>query len=202
VTESAPPDLTVLATGDAETTVRLLERVRSGDSAALDILVARHLVPLRRWAAGRLPTWARDAADTQDLVQETLVRTLRKIEAFEPQHEGAFQAYLRQAVMNGIRDAIRRHGRRGAPEALDSQAEDDRPSPLEQALGRQQTERYERALARLCPGDREAIIGRLEMGYSYDELAAVLGKPSADAARKGAQRALLRLAMELKRDDA
>ena len=31
------------------------------------------------------------------------------------------------------------------------------------------------------------------MGYSYDELADALGKPSADAARKTAQRALVRL---------
>ena len=44
----------------------------------------------------------------------------------------------------------------------------------------------------------EAIIGRVEMEYSYAELAEVLGKPTADAARKAARRALLRLAEEMK----
>ena len=38
------------------------------------------------------------------------------------------------------------------------------------------------------------------MGYSYEELAEVLGKPTAEAARKAAQRALVRLAEEMKRD--
>jgi DNA-directed RNA polymerase specialized sigma24 family protein len=42
------------------------------------------------------------------------------------------------------------------------------------------------------------IIGRVEMEYSYAELADILGKPTADAARKAAQRALLRLAEEMK----
>ena len=46
--------------------------------------------------------------------------------------------------------------------------------------------------------DREAIIGRVELGLSYQELAEALGKPSAEAARKAAERALLRLAEEMK----
>jgi DNA-directed RNA polymerase specialized sigma24 family protein len=40
-------------------------------------------------------------------------------------------------------------------------------------------ERYERALQQLSEADREAIVGRLELGYSYEELAEALGKPSA-----------------------
>jgi len=60
-------------------------------------------------------------------------------------------------------------------------------------------EAYERALDRLKPEEREAIIGRVELGYSYEELAVTLDKPTADAARKTAQRALVRLAGEMKR---
>ena len=41
---------------------------------------------------------------------------------------------------------------------------------------------------------REAIIGRVEMGYSYEELAVVLDKPSSDAARMAVARAVRRLA--------
>ena len=43
------------------------------------------------------------------------------------------------------------------------------------------------------------LVGRLELGFDYDELAQMLGKPTAQAARKAAQRALLRLAAEMKR---
>ena len=185
--------------GGSETTFHLLERVRAGDQNALETLFARYLVPLRRWASGRLPRQVRDAADTQDLVQETLLQTFKRIEAFEPQREGALQAYLRQALMNRIRDELRRYRRRGAPEAIDSGVPDVGPSPLEHAIGSEATEEYERALGRLRPEEREAIIARVEMGCSYEDLAKALGKPTPDAARKAAQRALVRLALEMKR---
>jgi len=192
------PDATGLP-GGSDTTFQLLERVRAGDQGALEALFARYLVPLRRWASGRLPRQVRDAADTQDLVQETLLQTFKRIEAFEPQREGALQAYLRQALMNRIRDELRRYRRRGAPEAIDSGMPDVGPSPLEHAIGSETTEEYERALARLRPEEREAIIARVEMGCSYEDLALALGKPTPDAARKTAQRALVRLALEMKR---
>jgi RNA polymerase sigma-70 factor (ECF subfamily) len=185
--------------GGAHSTFRLLARVREGDAAALDALFARYLVPLRRWASGRLPRYARDAADTQDLVQETLLQTFKRIERFEPQREGALQAYLRQALLNRIRDELRRHRRRPAPEAIDTGIADTGASALEQAIGAEALERYEAALARLKPEEREAIIARVEMGCGYDEMAIALGKPTPDAARKAAQRALVRLAQEMKR---
>lgn len=185
-----------------DATILLLDRARAGDEEALEKLFAKYLKPLRRWASGRLPKWARDMADTQDLVQETLLQTFRKIDGFECRGEGALQAYLRQALMNRIRDELRRFDRRGAPSALDTQAPDAGPSPLEQAIGRQGAERYERALSRLRAEDREALVARLELGCSYDEMATALGKPSADAARKAAQRALVRLIAEMKRDES
>ena len=184
----------------ADATLLLLERARSGDDEALEKLFARYLKPLRRWASGRLPKWARDMTDTQDLVQETLLQVFRKIDGFECRGEGALQAYLRQALMNRIRNELRRFDRRGVHGELDSQAPDPEPSPLEQAIGRQGAERYERALSRLRDEDREALVARLELGCSYEEMAVALGKPSADAARKAAQRALVRLVAEMKRD--
>lgn len=181
-------------------TIQLLGRARAGDRAALDALFARYLIPLRRWARGRLPQYARGMADTQDLVQETLLQTFKNIEGFQATGEGALQAYLRQALMNRIRDELRRFDRRGAPGMLDSQSPDVSASPLEEAIGRQAAERYEQALARLRPEEREAIIARVELTMSYEEMAAALGKPSAEAARKAAQRALVRLASEMKHE--
>jgi RNA polymerase sigma factor (sigma-70 family) len=185
---------------ELESTFDLIDRVRQGDAQALDRLLAQHLQPLQRWASGRLPVWARDLADTDDLVQETLTRTLRKIGSFEPRHAGAFQAYLRQAVLNRIRDELRHKGRQPEKAEIED-LESEALSPFEQAVGREAVEDYERALARLRPEEREAIIARVEMGYTYEELAVALGKPTPDAARKTAQRALVRLAQEMKQRD-
>jgi RNA polymerase sigma factor (sigma-70 family) len=182
---------------DVESTFQLIERARAGDQDALERLFSRYLKPLQRWARGRLPRWARDLADTDDLVQDTLVQTFKKIDDFEPRHVGALQAYLRQAVLNRIRNELRRNGRQPHTTDLEGIDVDTAPSPLEQAIGREAVERYEGALQRLTAAEREAIIARVEMGYSYEELAEALGKPTPDAARKAARRALVRLAEEM-----
>jgi len=184
---------------DAESTFHLIQRFRGGDKQALELLFERHLPRLKRWARGRLPSWARDLADTQDLVQETLLQTFNRIDVFEPEREGALQAYLRQAVMNRIRDEIRRVGRRPVHGELEGTEIDQARSPLERAVGMQEIERYENALARLRPEERESIILRVELGYTYEELARLLGKPTSDAAHKATKRALLRLAEEMAR---
>jgi len=187
------------SSGDLESTFTLIDRARAGDSEALERLFARHRKPLQRWASGRLPKWARDIADTEDLVQETLFQTFKRIGNFEPRGVGALQAYLRQAVLNRIREELRRKGRRPDQTDLDDIEVDGAKSPLEEAIGREGVERYEQALTRLKTEEREAIIARVEMGYTYEELAEELGKPTPDAARKAAQRALVRLAEEMKR---
>jgi RNA polymerase sigma factor (sigma-70 family) len=183
---------------DPESTFRLLDRARSGDQGALEQLFGRYLKPLQRWARGRLPGWARDLGDTDDLVQDTLVQTFKKIEGFEPRRVGALQAYLRQAVLNRIRDELRRKRRRPEMTELNGLELDRAASPVEEAIGREAVDRYESALTRLRPEEREAIIARVEMGYSYEELAEAVGKPSPEAARKAAERALVRLAEEMK----
>jgi RNA polymerase sigma-70 factor (ECF subfamily) len=182
-----------------ESTARLLDRARCGDQTALEQLFTRHLKPLQRWASGRLPRWARDIADTDDLVQDTLIQSFKRLDAFEARGVGALQAYLRQAVLNRIRDEIRRSGRHPEHTQLDDGLPDEANSPLEHAIGREALERYEGALERLTNQERDAIVARLEMGYSYEEMAEALGKPTADAARKAAQRALVRLVEEMQR---
>jgi len=183
-----------------ESTLSLLTRVREGDDAALNDLFARYLPLLRRWAAGRLPRWARDMADTPDLVQETLFQVFKKIDGFEHRGEGAFQAYLRQAVMNRIRNEIRNAGRRPERLALDESAADDQQSPLEAAIGAEAVQHYEDALRRLRDEDRELVVARIELGLTYSEIAAATGRPSMDAARMAVTRAIARLIEELPGD--
>jgi RNA polymerase sigma-70 factor (ECF subfamily) len=178
-------------------TIELLERVKRGDGDAVNVLVERSLPPLRRWARGRLPTWARSLADTQDLVQDAVVRALPHLDTFEARHPGALQAYLRQAIVNHVRDEIRKVKSRPIPAELRESHPDLGPSPLERAIGREGLERYEAALARLKPAEQEAIIARLELQQSYEEVALALGKPSADAARMAVARAIKHLILAM-----
>ena len=187
---------------DHESTYDLLSLARGGDQRALDALFARYTPALKRWAHGRLPLWARDIADTDDMVQEALIRTFNRLGTFEYQAEGGLHAYIRQVLLNRIREEVRRAGRRPASEQLDEFAADQGPTPLDAAIGRRNRAQYEAALERLRTEEREALIGRLEWGLSYKELADALGKPTAEAARKAAQRALVRLIEEMGPDAA
>ena len=191
VDRAAPPPLS------PEDTIDLLELAKIGDRAALDRLLRRCIPPLRRWAHGRLPPAARATHDTGDLVEQTVIAALCSLEAFEARHQGALQAYLRQALLNRVRDLVPQSAQRPEHVALPDQLADPAASPLEQSIGWQNVVRYERALQRLSAGDREAVIARLELQYSYEELAVVLDKPTADVARTAVTRAMKRLAREM-----
>ena len=102
----------------ASTSQELLERAREGDSGALNRLFVRYLPRLHRWAHRRVPTWARDAADTADFVQETVFHTLRRLDSFKPQRDGALLGYLRRSLVNRVHDQFRRASRRPQVEPL------------------------------------------------------------------------------------
>jgi RNA polymerase sigma-70 factor, ECF subfamily len=183
---------------EPEATLDLLERVRHGDDEALEALFIRCLPSLRRWARGRLPLSARGMHDTVDLVQDTLLAALRQLKSFDARHQGALQAYLRQAIMNRIRDLVRQRDRRPIRAEMPEALVDEAPSPLALAIGAQNQAVYEQALKRLRPADREAIINRLELQHSYEELAVLLDKRSPDAARVAVMRAMKRLVEEMR----
>ncbi|HXW07175.1 MAG TPA: sigma-70 family RNA polymerase sigma factor [Vicinamibacterales bacterium] len=197
--DSRPPlSLTTLQGGrSAETSLALLLRAQNGDEAARDELCARYLPRLRRWAHGRLPAGARNHLDTDDLVQDTLLRSVRRLEEFTPNHERAFCAYVCEALRNRVRDVARSAARRPLGEALPEDEPSGDPSPLEIAVGRETLQRYESALSRLRETDRELVVARVELGLDYGEIASLLGKPSVVAARVAVSRALIRLAAEM-----
>jgi RNA polymerase sigma factor (sigma-70 family) len=178
-------------------TVDLLERARDGNEVAWEVVFRRCVRGLRRFAVGRLPNQCRGMNDTEDLVQDTVIRALSHLDQFESRHEGALLAYLRQSLLNRIVDEVRKTSRRPLAVALAEEHVDGGASPLEAAIGRQNVERYEIALAQLRPRDREAILLRLEQQLSYEDLAVQLGMPSSNAARVAVKRALYRLAQEM-----
>jgi RNA polymerase sigma factor (sigma-70 family) len=179
---------------DPESSRELIRRAQAGETEALNDLLARYLPRLRHWASRRLPSHARDLGDTDDLVQKALMRTLNNLSTFVYRADGSFYAYLRQAVMNQLRDELRRAGRRPEHKDLAESAPDASVSPLDAAIGREAVERYERALEQLSEADQEAVILRVEFGFSFQEIADAVGKPSADAARMAVGRALETLA--------
>ena len=64
-------------------------------------------------------------------------------------------------------------------------------------MGAEMLERYEQALMAQNEAARQAIILRVEFGYSYPEIAAAMDYASANAARMAVSRALHRLAERL-----
>lgn len=179
---------------DLESSFELIERAQQGDSAALERLLARYRPRLQRWATGRLPRYARDMTDTDDLVQDALIGTFKNLDRFEQRGEWALQAYLRQAVTNRIRDEIRRVTARPSRQPLAEELMSAEQSPLSLAIGSELFQKYDRALEALDPIEREAVIARVELGCSYQEIAQLLDKPTADAARMMVGRALTKLA--------
>ncbi len=167
------------------TTAHLLDQLRAGDRAAREALFARCLAPLQRWAHGRLPATARSLSDTNDLVQVTLVRALNRIDQFDPRQQGSFLAYLRNILLNIVRDELRRSGRSGLSVTLSAADRDGGSrlaSPVEQAVGAEEMESYEQALDQLPPAQRDAVVLRVEFGMSFPEIAEETGR-SSDAAR-------------------
>lgn len=184
--DSPSPEL--LITGE------LLHRAKQGDEAALNALMARYRPRLQRWASGRLPCYARSLFDTGDLVQETLLKAIEGLDQIEVRGPGVFQAYVRQAVLNRIKDQVRWARRRPGPDGVPEELIDVSPSPLESAIGSDVLRRFEEGLTHLTDDERQLLHLRIELDFEYEEIAAVTERATRDAARMAVQRALRRLA--------
>lgn len=182
---------------DAATSLELVLRASAGDQAAYTELYERYRPRLQRWAHNRLPQGTRGAFQTDDLVQDTLTRVFGKLDTFNPRHEGAFQGYVRTALLHRIVDLARRQKGRGQSGPIDAEIVALDASPLDEAIGTQTLERYDAALERLRPEDRELIIARIEMGLPYAEIKVMFEKPSVAAVHMAVSRALIKLAEEM-----
>ncbi len=181
---------------DLESTKTLLNKVKSGDKAASERLCAVFIPKLKNWAHGRLPLYARDLTETDDLVQSSFLKALSRLHEFEPQREGAFLAYLRQIMINDIRMELRRHSHLAYPNTLDYTVElfDQEASVLQQLIGSEAMASYETSLIELKEHEREAVLMRLEFGYSFPEIASAMALNSPNAARMKVSRALQKMA--------
>ncbi|MEZ5289271.1 MAG: sigma-70 family RNA polymerase sigma factor [Vicinamibacterales bacterium] len=197
--EDPPPDRPPeeSRTAVSGSTSTLFRQAADGSRSAARSLVARLVPDLRRWGRGKLPSYARGSADTEDIAQGAALGTLRRIGSIQLRSAQALPAYMRRSFMNLLVDAVRKVSTRGAPEALTDDVAAPDASPLEQAIRREEEERVRMAAMRLHPTDRQILLLRLYDNRSFADIRTILGKRSDDAARMAFNRALERLATEL-----
>jgi RNA polymerase sigma-70 factor (ECF subfamily) len=180
-------------------TADLVARIHSGDEVALEILLNRYLPALRRIVHKHLHGHARSMLDTDDIVQDALLSTLRRMPHFVWRTPGALLAYLRRAILNRIIDAKRKYARQGEWVALPDDCAEQAASPLQRVVDKEEILRYRAALFRLRPRDRQLIVMRMEQQLTYQEIGTQLRMASPNAARVALIRAMGRLVSALER---
>lgn len=153
----------------------LARRARQGDDAALHELLDRHAGQLFALAVALVG----NAADAEDVVQETLLGALRGIRAFKGR--SAVKTWLVGIL---VRQAARHHRSRGRRPvvSLDALSEASASAP---GRGRPEPSTAEldirmdvlAALETLSREHRQVVLLRELQGMSYEEMAQVLGVP-------------------------
>lgn len=178
---------------DLSTTAILLEKIANGDQAAPDKLVSHCYPMLLKWAHGRVPYSEQGLIETSDLVQETFIKGMSRIDQFESLRPGAFLAYLRRIFINCVIDTVRK-----SKPTIDIDDFFNSRTHFSSEVDYNQFINYENALSKLGEEEQEAIILRIEFGLTYKELSEAMAKPSEDAARMYVNRAIQKLAKHVK----
>ena len=124
------------------------------EQGARERTLARYRAILLKWATGRLPGWAREGADTNDLVQVVLLRAWHQMDRFADQPE-AFKPFLRRILQNEVIDRIRSAKRHPERVELSEDLRDKTPSALDVVIEEEFAETYRAMLAGLSPRRRE-----------------------------------------------
>jgi len=128
--------------------------------AALDMARrGRYLALLRRWAQERLPAGTRAAIDAAEWIRDVLLRTEDRADE-AAREDRSLLVGLRSRLL-AERPSLRA---RGANRAIPS-------SRVEQLIGADQMDAWERALATLPRRQRELVILRVEFGLDFEAIA-------------------------------
>lgn len=190
---------------DSAKTRALLERVAQHDADALDELLARHRAGLREFIEIHLDPQLRARVDPSDVVQDTQMELVRRMEDFLAQRPMPFRLWMRkkayERLLNLRRDHLLRERRSVRREvalpdrsslALARPLLANQPTPSQEAEARELAERISRAVAQLSDADREILLLRHAEDLPFEEIALFLDLAPA-AARKRFGRALIRL---------
>jgi len=150
----------------------LVDRLRAGDTAALDALIRIHAGWAQRFAVRLLG----DADAAEDVVQEAFVRIFRAASAYRG--TSAFRTYLYRVLLNRCRDhAAARKRRETMMERIAEAVATDEPrseNPAAQAGAREFEVRLRGMVEGLPPAQRETLVLRAWEGLPYEEIARVL----------------------------
>lgn len=180
----------------------LIAKATSGDAAAVEQLLVRHLPGLRAYVRAKAGAELLALESSSDLAQSVCRDVLQNLGQFRYPGEGAFRKWLFTTAMRKIadryqyyhaarRDVGRQESVGGEERILEAWAGSFTPS--RHAAAHEELARLERALHGLDAGKREVILLSRIVGLSHAEIAAELGK-SEVAVRKQLSRALAELA--------
>jgi RNA polymerase sigma-70 factor, ECF subfamily len=189
---------------DSDETRSLLDQVKQGNRQALDQLLARHRPMLVQFVDNHLDPAIRRRVDPSDVVQETQMEIVRRMDDFLNQEPMPFRVWLRKKAYDRLLNLRRDHlrDRRSVkrevawPERssllLAKPLLTRQLSPSQQAEARELAVRVSAAVARLADADREILMLRHAEQLPFEEIACLL-ELTAAAARKRFGRALIRL---------
>ncbi len=202
-----------------EKTEVLLKRAREGSHEAVNQLLERHRVPIRRMVEMRLDRKVQRRIDVSDVVQEVMAEASGRLTKYLDDPAMAFHLWLRQIAWDHIIDTYRRH-RVSAKRSMDREQPidahgkpddstldlaiqlcDPAMTPAAVATQREIAEKVEAAIARLDENDREVILMRHYEHLSNQEIAEALGL-TPPAASMRYLRAVRRLRTLLEEEDA
>jgi RNA polymerase sigma-70 factor, ECF subfamily len=147
----------------------LAQRVQHGDRDALERLVGRYLRPIHAVTASYLG----ERADVEDAVQDTFLRALHRIAAYQPSRP--FAPWLYQIARNVARDRLARSARRRTDPLPVSGLEDAAPGPDVVVQRRQIRQLVEEAMRELPEQQRTAFRLHDVDGYTATEVARIMG---------------------------
>lgn len=185
---------------------RSVVAAREGSFSALGQLLEHYRAYLLRVAHDQLRDDLGIKISQSDLVQQTYLSAVRLFPTFAGQTEYELRAWLRQILLNELRDANKRYfgtQKRAAHRERSLDANDDEPplnhravcplpGPNDRALAAETREGVRRAIGRLSQDDQMVIRLRTFEGRPFDEVGALMNR-SGDGVRRLWSRAVQRL---------
>jgi len=174
-------------------------RVQTFDAAAIAF---KYRPFLKAIAAAEFPDYLQSRVDDSDLVQETLLNATQNIDQFRGTTEEELESWLRESLLNQVRDCVRFHGRQQRDVALEivipqSQVRCPDPSASEQLRRTESQERIWGIVSELPEDYRTVILLRQQMDLTFVEIAEQMQR-SPDAVRMLWGRAIVVLGEKLK----